>query len=763
MNRVARHHVASWSLLVALLLSLLPGAALGPHVAQAEGRKLDQVDQTSANPNQEIVYIDANGFVRVLDVEPTGTAKTIQFVSPTGGWRNLALGDFNGDGDFEIVVVAGSGPSTSVLTIYDPVVASGQTVPGQEINGVPWKQLASFTLPDRPETVAAGNFDPNVAGDEIMVVRETVAGEAQNENDWRAVIYKQTTPTGGQGTNWTEHTARNFGKKWDRVAVGNVDGQGADEAVFIESGVAVEAYQIDQNWRRIFEYGSDCRIVRDAAFGQYFGGGTLELVMVARQRCSQSSIQDAFRVYTYQNNVFPETWTSGLRFDPEPRTVFMGDINGNGDDEAILLRQVESSPEAARLIVRGSGDDQIITEFQNGLPLASDNGYREGAAGDIDGDGRDEIVIIRDNNIRYYPDANTSAQAVDYTTTTNRRSIAIGDLDAQGSTSGPTFTADVAKLEVTARYGFASNSGQFTLKNGTTEEGLPFTVATDQSVLAVNPPSGTAPGKSAAGLTLTYNVDARNLQIGQKIAANIRIFSNGTPQALNSPLVIPVTITVEAPPFEAIPAGASAMFIPCDATATARNLTLTISGLPGSQLRDVQVWSAAALAASAGTAAAAAAEGAAEGAAGGAAGGAAQTLITPNGELFLGRRSDDGGSLILRNAAGEEKVIEAIGNMSLTPPVAASAADELDSLAATADVTYTSQVPWVTAISVSTTTLPAQLTLTVDPALRTSNFDVAGLVLIGPSYDPTNPIAARSYPIALVCSNVGAWMPILRK
>ena len=153
----------------------------------------------------------------------------------------------------------------------------------------------------------------------------------------------------------------------------------------------------------------------------------------------------------------------GILFEPGPRTVFTGDINGSGDDEAILLRKVDNDPTAARLIVRSNGDDQVISEFQNGLPLAEDNGYLAGAAGDIDGDGKDEIVIIRNNNIRYYPDANTSAQAVDYSTTTNRRTIAIGDLDAAGSTSGPLFATSVAKLDLQVNYGFVT-TGQITIK-----------------------------------------------------------------------------------------------------------------------------------------------------------------------------------------------------------------------------------------------------------------------------------------------------------
>ena len=733
MNRVARHNVASWFILAALMLSLLPMAALQPSVAQAQGSDDVKPAQTSVNPNEEIVYIDGQGFIRVLDVEAPNTPKTIQFVSPTSGWRSEALGDFNNDGDKEIVAVAGTGPSSSVLTIYDPVVAAGQTVPGQEINGVPWKQLATFPLPDRPEIVAAGNFDPNVDGDEILVIRETVAGEAKDDNDWRIVIYKQTTAKNGNGTQWTEHSATNTSEHWDRINVANLDNTGGDEFVVAESGVAVRAYQPDQNMRKLFEYGSSCRQPYDATFGDYFKGGNKELLMVTDPRCASSSNQDSFRVYSYANNAFPAdpgvvgSWQGGILFTPGPRTVFTGDINGSGDDEAILLRKVENDPTAARLIVRSSGDDQVISEFQNGLPLADDNGYLAGAAGDIDGDGKDEIVIIRNNNIRYYPDANTSAQAVDYSTTTNRRTIAIGDLDAAGSTSGPVFATSVAKLDLDVNYGFIT-SGQFVLKNAGTEDSLAYTAVSNFSQLTVTPGSGLAPGKSSGGIVLTYNVDARNLAIGQTIKATISIFSTGTPEATNSPLVIPVTINVKTPPFEAIPAGTSALFIPCDAP-TARNVTFTLSGLPGSQLRDVQVWDTATLAAA----------------------GASPEL---NGALYLGARSEDGSSLLLHSAAGDEQVLAAAGRMNL---LQAAAVD------ATTDLTYTSQVPWITSITVNTTTLPSQLTLTVDPTLRTKGLEQAGLVLIGPSYDASNPIAVRSYPINMVCSSWGAWMPVLGK
>ncbi len=739
MNIVARQRLASWSILAALLLSLVPAAGLTT-AARAEGRSVQRTDQTSANPNEEIVYLDANGFVRVLDVEAPGTPKAIQFVSPEGGWRSVGLGDFNNNGDMEIVVVKGDGGSTSLYAVYDPVVTSGPS--DGQFNGVNWRQLVRAPLPDRPEMVGAGDFDVNVDGDEIVVVRETIPGEAGNPDDWRVEILKQTTADNGDGTAWTYHQHINTGDRWDRMSVGNVDNAGGEEIVLAgdqedeDDGRLIQAFQPDKAFRRIFDHGSDCRLPRDATFAQYFAGGSLELLTAVRPSGSAcKSPENAFRIYTWNNDTFPdpENMTAGERFDPEARTLFAGDINGNGDDEAIMLRRVNSTDaSAARLIVRGNGDDQIIADFTNGLPLDSDNGYEMGAAGDIDGDGKDEIVLIRDNNIRYYPEAHNSAQAVNVSQSTNKRSIAIGDLDA--AAAGPVFATSISKIEAEAKQGFVS-SGTFLLNNGATDDALPFAayVQGGGSWLVVSPSFGNAPGFNTGNkIELTYTIDARGLIINQTYNATIVIASNGTPQAQNAPVQIPVTVKVVAPPFEAIPPGANAQFIPCGDGISPQDVRLTISGLPGTRLRDVQVWPASALAAA----------------------GAGENLT---GELLIGARSADGGSLVLRNAAGQEQVLAAVGRMNLLSTANAVGID------ATTALTYPSQVPWITSISVNTTTLPSQLTLTIDPTQRNRPFERAGLVLIGPSYDPNNPIAARSYPINLVCTDWGAWLPIMRK
>ena len=117
-------------------------------------------------------------------------------------------------------------------------------------------------------------------------------------------------------------------------------------------------------------------------------------------------------MYRYETDTFVESG-AGSAFAPSARVVFAGNTTGdtNTDDEAIIMRKApEDEPDTPRLFVRGEGNDQIPQEFIDGLPLDKDNGYKYGAAGDIDGDRIDEIVIIRDNKIRWYKEANLNCR-----------------------------------------------------------------------------------------------------------------------------------------------------------------------------------------------------------------------------------------------------------------------------------------------------------------------------------------------------------------
>lgn len=705
-----QRRLANAAVLVALLLATFPASSVfSPRAALAQA---SEPAAPSADASEEIVYIDGNGTIRVIDT--TFSGKQVQWFSSSGNWRSFALGDFDVDGDKEIVAVRGT-PGTStdpVLVIYDPVVAKGTIVPGQTINDIPWKVAYSLPLPSRPELVFAGNFDPNVPGDEIGIVRDVVPADGADAGDvTRVVIYKQTSLT-PDGTAWEEHQVRDFSDKWERVAVGNLDRSGGDDVAFVDTDAGTFAvYSPDANFKKLKDEGSQTKPWKDVAFAQYLNGGNNEMLAV---RTADPPL-NAFTIWEYDNgNLSNER---GDKFDPGPRIVFGGDINGsNSDDEAILLRNCSGN--CRRLIVRNEGSDGIIQEFADGLTLDTDNGWRTGAAGDIDGDGRDEIVIMRSDKIRIYPDAHNSANSNDINTSTDREHIMIGDLDRNGFVSGPVIGSTPGKIEATVYFGF-KQSGTLKLQNIATQDAIPFTAQSNASWLTVSPPAGTMPGASGTPLELTYQIDATQLQTGQRYVGAITVINtNGGLNVTNSPYNIAVTIDVVLPPFGAVPDGAAAFYYPCTEPLEERSLDFQIIGYPGNTFT-AQVTSVASAA-------------------------AADAL---QGDFFLGEVTSSG--TVLTDREGAQAVI---------------AGDSAPAtIAQTEVITWPTQASWITAVTSITDTLPTTMTLTISPTLRSTDFAQAKLLLL--TKDPSNPSQGlvKLHDIDLICASGANWMPIVGK
>ena len=96
--------------------------------------------QDQVNNDDELVYLAPSGVIKVFDPTVATGEPEVKWQSPSGGWSHIALGDFNADGDAEIVAISRS--DTNRLAIFDPVAEGLE--PGDEdgvINGIPWKLL----------------------------------------------------------------------------------------------------------------------------------------------------------------------------------------------------------------------------------------------------------------------------------------------------------------------------------------------------------------------------------------------------------------------------------------------------------------------------------------------------------------------------------------------------------------------------------------------------------------------------------------------
>jgi len=656
----------------------------------------------SADPDEELVYIDADGVIRVLDTRVTGANPEVKWFSPTGGWRDAVLGDVNNDGDMEIIAIGG-GATDGRLAVFDPVVASGVIKPDQKINGIPWDTLYETQLPGSPQLVAAGNFDDNLPGDEIMYFYDLV----NNEDRMRVVVLKPTTPT-PDGRTWQEHVSRDFGQRWEAVSVGDWDEESTDEfAVVSEDDRNMSVWRIGNGIERIdeLEYGSDANPPKAVAFGEWEEGDNAELAWV---RGTDDPRRASAFVWQYEDDGEDPKEPYAEAFDPSPRFLFWANINDNDHDELIMLRNVPDNRNSPRMIVRGRNQRDIPAELE--ARLDNDNGYRAGAGGDIDGDGRDEIVLIRDNRILIFFEAERSNRTNSFNVTTNRRTIRIGDLDKNGFISGPQFAVDRSRIDATVEAGGGSKTEFVTLINTTSSEQIPFniTVANNPPWLSVAPTVGLTP----AQLLFTFN--GSGIQAGD-YSTQVSILSTN-PAVVNDPLIIEVNLKVTAAVVALQPA-VLAFNYPCTTTTTITSTPsstitiptqqLTVNGTPGVRFT-AAILRAPELAA------------------------ATASLGSPVYNAYVGEEG-----LVLRNDQGDEATI----------PLADG---EVSASAANAD--WPSGVPWLSASS-PTGVIPDIITLQARPLTSTLKFDEAVVVVVADSRAGAPPGNMRLGEVSIVCAS----------
>ena len=381
---------------VCLLLS-----GLSPfHVMEVRAQELSGAQ---ANGDDELVYLGPGGVIKVFDPTVAEGEPAVEWQSPGGGWNHFALGDFNADGDAEIVAISSEGGNR--LAVFDPV-AEGidpDEADGQ-INGIPWKLLHEEPLTGPPLIVAAGEFDLDAPADEFVYYYRMPLEEIVQLDDPYRFVIRSAQGELPDGRAWSTVLTHDSGNPWDKIIPGNYDGAGPDEMamIFTDQG-NLSVYRINgSSLERIRRESGVDKEWQDGDAGQWVPGGQEELAVGREADLGYNTL---FVTYYAAANVWPDHLAEYN--DPPPRSVFMGDVNGSGDDEVVVLRQVPSTLERRpHLFVRNRGNDAVGL---GDVRLDADNGYRAGVAGDIDGDGRDEIVVMRNDRIRMFTEPEKSA------------------------------------------------------------------------------------------------------------------------------------------------------------------------------------------------------------------------------------------------------------------------------------------------------------------------------------------------------------------
>lgn len=665
----------SFILMLVLVSTLLPSGALQPTAVRAE---------TSADPDSEIVYIDNTGVIRILDLLQSGSTPKVDWFSPTNGWENLALGDFNNDGDKEIVSIKETA-GVGTLTVWDPVVASG-AFDGKTGNGIPWAKLYEISIPGNPELVGTGKLDPNLPGDHIAYVFQV------NSGTQRLVVLKPAIAI-PDGRQWTTHYTRDFNEKWESISIGNVDNTGADEIALVDRNQGrLSVYKADADSSSMLNRTGSDRPYRVGLIAQFDGNRGKDVIAIRN-----GELLPSFFVLKYDSGSFTEVLSEA--FNPSPRHAFAADINDDGKEEIVMLRQITTG-NSVRMIVRGDDPGKIPVELEQFLD--KDNGYESGAGGDVDGDGKDEIIIMRDNNIRVYNQPDRNASFSDYGALTNKDSIAIGDLDKNGFKIGDLLGASVSAVEETLQIGTSGSPKVIELRNTTTTTPISFKVEVEGSPswFTVSPSFGNTPA------LLTYQANAINLASGD-YTARIKVTSDSQ-SVINQPFYISVKLKVTPALIEPRPEGVSFLYL-----RSQQPVTLTQSvGVFGTD--GIRFTAALASVPSVQSATAAL-----------------------SGDIRTGYMTTDGRALV-QDELGNEAVLDLVGSANAEA------------------------VPWLT-LSPTEGVIPGTLTLTATSSNQTKDVEQAYLVIIGDSRTGVPPQNVRLVPITIMRADVQIFMPITKK
>lgn len=512
-------HRSSWlSILLALAVVVTPlvaSVALLPKTASAE------VAAPDATADDEIVLLTSTGQIRVDDpVTPSGVKPVAWNSGSDTGWTKVAAGDFNKDGDAEIVAA-----KSNIFKVFDPVVQFGSQTAAYELN-----LGTSRTI----QLLATGDFDGDLKDEIALTVYDAPAGA------WVLRIYDGgATATASE---WVLWYSADFGATWQDMSVGDFDDDGYDDLVLVRNADRrVSVYKGGPSGLSTLAgqsgYATNWLAVAAGDITATYAGDEIAL-----ERDSANALTNALILLRVSGSALSDIGAGvNYKYNPDFASVALGDLNGDADDEIVMLRDPIVN-KIALLVVNPAGNDMRDFAQTIGFGTAA---WKLVRAGDVDGDTLDEIVVLRGNEYRIYgaPASNdnytpTTGNFYVTSTTSNTPTMAVANVDGAGQTLGPTLYVSPAALTFNLEYSQISPTQTVAISNTGTSAQIAWgaEVTSGASWLRIDQTSGVTPG------SLGVSVDTSAITPGT-YTGTVRVSATtagvgGTPQDVTVSLTL---------------------------------------------------------------------------------------------------------------------------------------------------------------------------------------------------------------------------------
>lgn len=486
------------------------------------------INSPDATNDDEIILLTNDGRISVRDPYTPPGIRPVVWDSPGNGFTNVVAGDFNGDTASEVVGLRGT-----EAIVFAPVVLPGSPNVSHTFTASPgqiWTQAVT------------GDLDGD-GRDELVLV--------QTSSEPNLAV-RMSTYQWEQGSGWVQTTNDGYGAPWQAIATGDVDGDGKDEFVAVRNSGSfhqIVILKLAANWQQLFAQSYGFPWITVAVGDTNPDGGNREEIVATRGGVASNLA--SMLVFRYTGSSTDLQTLESEVFNPPFERLALGDVNNSGVDTIYMLRPGITNGEIrVALHNRYYGPGQVATFNE----LGNQDRFRTIHTGDLDGDTLAELVAMSASDYLIYtnPAINTGFDQYlgSYSSTTN---FAIADLDGPGIPVGPALTVNPTSITWSVQAG-QNTSQQVSISNtGTGTLNWTASVTEGGSWLSVSSGSGTAPS------TIALSANTATLT-GGTYTGNVRV--TGVGNVFNSPVDIPVSLTVTAPQFEVRPAAVSWYYLP---------------------------------------------------------------------------------------------------------------------------------------------------------------------------------------------------------